>query len=99
MGMTPERAMGDNGDEWSATSHSFAVKRGKAKSGDNPSSLADLLASAVARETKLSNLIVLFDKYLPSVEGDKVTFIGSTLQEYGVCCTLLQPLYRPRHVR
>ena len=75
--------MGDNGDEWSATSHSFAVKRGKAKSGDNPSSIADLLASAVARETKLSNLIVLFDKYLPSVEGDKVTFIGSTLQEYG----------------
>ena len=73
----------EDGDEWSAPSRSFAVKKAGAKKGDNPSSIADLLASAAARDTKLSNLIVLFDKYLPAVEGDKVTFIGSTLQEYG----------------
>jgi len=73
----------EDGDEWSAPSRSFAVKKAGSKKSDNPSSIADLLASAAARDTKLSNLIVLFDKYLPAVEGDKVTFIGSTLQEYG----------------
>jgi len=73
----------EDGGEWSAPSRSFAVKKAGAKTGDNPSSIADLLASGAARDTKLSNLLLLFDMYLPAVEGDKVTFIGSTLQEYG----------------
>lgn len=77
----------DDGDEWSTHSHSFAVKKtgdkAKPKNDGNPSTLADLLASGAARDTKLSNLILLFDMYLPAVQGDKVTFIGSTLQEYG----------------
>ena len=73
----------EDGGEWSAPARSFAVKKAGVKSGNNPSALADLLASGAARETKLANLLLLFDMYLPAVEGDKVTFIGSTLQEYG----------------
>lgn len=73
----------EDDDEWSTPSRTFAVKKKGTKKADNSSSIADLMTSDNTRDIKLSNLIVLFDKYLPAVEGDKVTFIGSTLQEYG----------------
>ena len=39
--------------------------------------------SDISREVKIINLVDVFGKYLPQVEGDKVTFIGSTFLTYG----------------
>lgn len=46
--------------------------------------LVDLLASnSTHREVKIANLIQVFKNYLPAIEGDKCTFIGSTFLNYG----------------
>jgi len=37
----------------------------------------------IKHETKLNVLTRIFDKYFPEIEGDKVTFIGSTFLKYG----------------
>uniref|UniRef100_A0A6C0FFL7 DNA-directed DNA polymerase n=1 Tax=viral metagenome TaxID=1070528 RepID=A0A6C0FFL7_9ZZZZ len=48
------------------------------------SNIATLLSSTTTnRETKINNLINVLGLYLPAVEGDKVTFIGSTFLTYG----------------
>ena len=39
--------------------------------------------SSLAREKKMSLLTKSLDKHFPSLEGDKVTFIGSTFLRYG----------------
>jgi DNA polymerase elongation subunit (family B) len=55
----------------------------RSKKGDT-STIIELLESSITkRDTKITNLINVFGKYLPAVQGDKVTFIGSTFLTYG----------------
>ena len=54
--------------------------------------------SDISREVKIINLVDVFGKYLPQVEGDKVTFIGSTFLTYGEKETILQSLCCSRHL-
>ena len=86
-GEVEEVDVGD--DDWSSISKSVVKRNGYGGNKSNAAAkksctLADLLSSTIStRETKISNLTHLFDMYLPPVQGDKVTFIGSTFQEYG----------------
>ena len=53
----------------------------KTKTGGN---LLDLLSdSKIDRETKITGMTSAMNKLLPPLEGDKVTFIGSTFCNYG----------------
>lgn len=46
--------------------------------------IIDLLNDdTISREDKLIEITILFDSVLPKLEGDKVTFIGSTFIKYG----------------
>jgi DNA polymerase elongation subunit (family B) len=50
----------------------------------NPAALADMLqSSALDRETKINHMNDALCAVFPPVEGDKVTFIGSTFLRYG----------------
>jgi len=50
----------------------------------NNDTIIDILNSdKIKREEKLIEITAVFDKYLPPLEGDKVTFIGSTFIKYG----------------
>jgi len=42
-----------------------------------------LCSTSIARATKIETLNKLLTSYFPSLEGDKVTFIGSTFLKYG----------------
>ena len=42
-----------------------------------------LMNSRMSRENKLLNITKVFDLCLPAIEGDKVTFIGSTFLKFG----------------
>jgi DNA polymerase elongation subunit (family B) len=51
---------------------------------DKNRTIVDVLADDdVARENKLILITKAMDAYLPMLEGDKVTFIGSTFMKYG----------------
>jgi len=50
----------------------------------NNETIVDVLNNnKVKREDKLLEITALFDLHLPALEGDKVTFIGSTFVKYG----------------
>ena len=50
----------------------------------NKFTVAELINSqSTSRELKINHLTEIFGSYLPAVEGDKVTFIGSTFLTYG----------------
>ena len=56
------------------------------KKKTNTKTLENILSqnkNDVSREVKIINLVDVLGKYLPPVEGDKVTFIGSTFLTYG----------------
>ena len=49
-----------------------------------PYLIADLIGNSdIKREDKIKNINWSLTKYFPPLEGDKVTFIGSTFQHYG----------------
>ena len=55
-----------------------------ATSSVNKTSVSELIKSkSTTRELKINHLTEIFGSYLPPVEGDKVTFIGSTFLTYG----------------
>jgi len=57
---------------------------GYAKKQKSSGSLMDLLVDPkIVRETKIIGMTTAMNKLLPPLEGDKVTFIGSTFCNYG----------------
>jgi len=46
-------------------------------------SIIDMLNDEADRDMKIHTLDSILTKYLPRVEGDKITFIGSTFMKYG----------------
>ena len=73
------------------TSHASTVKRvtikgsgAKTANKSNCTAIPDLIiSSTISRDMKINHLTEVFGMYLPPVEGDKVTFIGSTFLTYG----------------
>ena len=62
------------------------ARRIRAKSGGTAATIVDVLrdtANEFDRETIINELNVSMRKCLPQLEGDKVTFIGSTFTTYG----------------
>jgi DNA polymerase elongation subunit (family B) len=58
--------------------------KGKEKEGTITGTIVDILYDlTVAREEKLKLLTTIFNDVFPPLEGDKVTFIGSTFIRYG----------------
>ena len=54
------------------------------KSFDNEDTIIDILMNTkIKREEKLIHITEIFNEILPQLEGDKVTFIGSTFVKYG----------------
>ena len=71
----------DNYDEENKEQKKFWTKTKKYnKKGDILDILSD---SACVREEKINQVNKALNKYLPAIEGDKVTFIGSTFLKYG----------------
>ena len=81
----------DCGDDDGETKSQAHVKRialkgtgKKIANTKNKTSVSELINSqSTTRELKINHLTEIFGSYLPSVEGDKVTFIGSTFLTYG----------------
>ena len=79
----------DDNDEWSPKkTATYKVKKGGSTASASGSEVTNTLdtmltSTTVARDVKIANLITVLGRYLPAVEGDKVTFIGSTFLLYG----------------
>jgi DNA polymerase elongation subunit (family B) len=75
----------DNDSEKTSRTISYSSSKSKKDSPVNNlrSNICVLISSKLSREIKINNLISVLGMYLPAVEGDKVTFIGTTFLTYG----------------
>ena len=79
-----EEAEEDSDEEDEPKTHVKATAKPKPKPKAQEIYLYDYLLKAdVAREDKIAKTNALMVKHFPKVEGDKVTFIGSTFLTYG----------------
>jgi len=76
----------DHSNKIESNEKKMVVKRRKKKidiEKGKPCFILETLKSKKTREEKINIIDELFCRYLPELEGDKVTFIGSTFLSYG----------------
>ena len=71
------------GDCSEITTHTTKYSRSKKVDIHTNDTILTILESDKKRELKLAAIVSILNKNLPKVEGDKVTFIGSTFLKYG----------------
>ena len=90
--MNHERVADDSIEKWfdtvsvddDDTNTQFSNKKnGQHKDMVSQGSLLHLLSSKAPKDEKILRLTEALDRVFPQVEGDKVTFIGSTFTKYG----------------
>ena len=59
------------------------IKKGKQKNVKDETTIVDILISDIARDQKIKYLDMTLTSVFPKLEGDKVTFVGSTFMNYG----------------
>ena len=101
-----EKSSSNNGDgeegneEYNQENNYGSVYKKKKTSSNNEScTIMDLLQSAKhEREEKINIINELCKTLFPEVEGDKVTFIGSTFMKFGEKKTIFKSLYCSRYL-
>jgi len=78
-----EDADGEQDVELNETAYKVYTKNVKEYADKQATIIDILLDKKYEREGKLTELNVSLDKFFPKLEGDKVTFIGSTFMNYG----------------
>ena len=73
----------DDYDDNRLDNYSKSLKTYCTKQEQDESNVIDLLNSNLKNEEKLLCICSCLDRYFPKLQGDKVTFIGSTFLKYG----------------
>jgi len=73
----------DDYDDNRLDNYSKSLKTYCTKQEQDKSNVIDLLNSNLKNEEKLLCICSCLDRYFPKLQGDKVTFIGSTFLKYG----------------
>ncbi len=81
--LTIEKMFEKNMEEEDSQQYPSYQKKGKSKILDTMTIVDIILDDGIDRETKIGKVTCSLDALFPSLEGDKVTFIGSTFMKYG----------------
>ena len=81
--LTIEKMFEKNLEEEDSQQYPNYQKKNKTKIKDTTTIVDIILDDTIDRETKIGYVTESLDALFPSLEGDKVTFIGSTFMKYG----------------